>query len=325
MFAEVDPNGAIQSAFTTFQADAKRTSGPPSTTSELDTYFDSLGVDVVELAASKEGDDVIRARLQAWAVVEEYNQVLVALATGRSPEEIRETVDGLLSSLTSLPDQFSKLTSLATKIVPYAEGVAFVIELIEKAIAERRFRDAVDAAAPLIDGLLTDILIPDAQVYYDVRIGLFFADVVPQLRDIRSLGRQFSQLAKGHTDDTTVSKLLEEINDELKRLPMWDMTNNSLRSSGTGSSPDIEKLAQLLHLRSTIGQRIESVLDADATLQAFREAVVSYAQLLGLLRETNRALLIATQSAQAEVPSPEAIAQVIVQARTAIAVYKSTR
>ena len=99
--------------------------------SGLDVALDPLALDV-------------QARLDAWSVVQRYNDALLALSTGASSAELEGAVNGLLDSLKEFP--LAAVTDAAVAIAPYGPAVQQLLGLVQREVEARRFRDAVLAA-----------------------------------------------------------------------------------------------------------------------------------------------------------------------------------
>ncbi|MBU2628355.1 MAG: hypothetical protein KKE61_07050, partial [Proteobacteria bacterium] len=59
--------------------------------------------DPIKSASDKVKMDDIQIRIQAWGVIERYNDVLSRLAEGKSVNEVAAAADGLVTSLSNFP------------------------------------------------------------------------------------------------------------------------------------------------------------------------------------------------------------------------------
>jgi hypothetical protein len=240
-------------------------------------------------------EDQTAKRRRALETVSHFNAVLVELAAGRKPEEIRSSVDSLISGL-------KDVASLAGFAVPVPGGagalIATVVEQLEKASNRQQFADALREAAPLIDAIFAN-LAKDAEDVYEIMARSAKKDVDRTLDQITDGYVQLRMVAAEHRAPTGTigegyAKFTTALGAALKQAGLDDPTKFTTRLPTAGSK-DFDAM-MLSQLEQTLAQ-LQAAADAYSAIvakqQAFYRLVVAYGALLAKTRETLQAVRLA--------------------------------
>lgn len=118
-------------------------------------------------ALAFDGTDAnVVARLQVLETITRYNGVLVALAEGKSVEEVKGRFNALTGSLTTLLSTFGTVVPVLSLATPIVETF---LELAEMARTREAFKKAIKEGEPIIRMIIDKGLIADTQDFYGVR------------------------------------------------------------------------------------------------------------------------------------------------------------
>ena len=233
-------------------------------------------------------DANVASRLRALEVLGQYNNVLVALAEGKSEEEVRGAVGAFSSSLSTLVATFGSSVPALSAITRIAQTIA---GLVENARRREEFRRIVDEGAPVVRQIIDEVFIPDTRDFYEVRAAL--AD-----QRTRLLGRLTGEAAKTasliggqHADPPANSGLASSrasaqgrLRDVVGRVGLSEATFDmagSKRSlfdlSASGSNG--KAYTELVQVR--IDQLVASAEERSAKYQKVVEDTVRFHALLG--------------------------------------------
>jgi hypothetical protein len=107
----------------------------------------------------------IETRQQMLDLIDQYNQVLVSLATGADPKAVETDLTDITQGLQSLHPE--KLSGFAGKVNPYLAVVSEAIGLIDTALKNKAFAKAINAAQKPMSEIL-GILEEDASSISEV-------------------------------------------------------------------------------------------------------------------------------------------------------------
>jgi hypothetical protein len=161
----------------------------------------------------------VNARLAALDVMDQYNRVLVKLATGTDPEGVKEDLEGLSSSLKLL--KVEPLTTLLEGAAPFLGVISRGIELIDNAIKARKFAEAVAAAQePMLE--IIGILQLDARRLTEIHVQLLEKQRDPDHRKLRALLGKFMAAANAQLPHSDVAAAIAGFNAALARQDIED-------------------------------------------------------------------------------------------------------
>jgi len=265
--------------------------------------------------------DAVVVRMKAWAVLADYNAALVALAEGRSSEEIAGAAEGLLSSVGALSAE------AAADLAPFGGVITSALEQLQRGIERREFERAVRGAEPLIADL-AGYLVQDARSFYNVRLGLrnlAYSAETDAAADRRDAIEDLLARHEHEGEDRSASEIADRVNASLSALPDW-REEDLLMMPPLGEAPYTAALhAQLSSLAGEIGERVKSAREIDARLLAYRETLSGYVRLVRRLRASHTALLRAVEDSELALPPPEEIIEHVVAVRQAFRKYESRR
>ena len=294
-------------------------------TGPLDAQLNLQAYDARIVGAGVESD--IDARLKAWAVAARYNEALTALATGRS-SEIAFAASGLLDSLKKFP--IKDVSQAAAEAVPYAGAIIPILELVQKEVEARRFRQAVLEASPLLDKFV-EALYRDANLFREHRATfLNYRFKFEEESFVVEEAMEFRRLLNSRPWSATneVADLVGKVN-AARILVTGGQSFPEIKinpSSGTGpsSTEDIELLAL-----KTVADRVQTHAKKTARataseLQAYHEMMVNYARLLQAFEHTFKQLRDAAANG-GRFPDISQLETIISSARVAYIVYTQTK
>jgi hypothetical protein len=268
----------------------------------------------------------VEVRLRAWEVAARYNQALEALATGRSGE-LEAAANGLLEALKKFP--IKEVSQAVGEAVPYAGAIVPLLELLQREIEARRFRQAVLLADPHMKKFV-QALFTDADRFYEHR-RVYLQDrytfgeesfVVEAAMEFQNL---LNQQRWGDSPD--VADLVTRVN-AARALAGGAAAFPEIKfKPAAGVAPPPTTDSTLLALRA-IADRVQVHAQAArrtaAELRAYHELMQSYAQLLQAFEVAFRNLKEAAESGRKRLPSVSELETVIASVRVAYTVYTQT-
>lgn len=261
------------------RAEAKSRS-PQASLSKLSPPYPSE-VNLTHIVHGKSFKDPVNARRNALKVVTGFNSVLISLAEGKKPEEVKSVTDSLIENL----NNFATLISEDFKI-PYAGQVGAIISTVVTKLEEsenrKQFIAALREAEPIIQSILA-LFAKDAQDIYKIKARQTDRLWTDHQDKVATLVRQMKKVAKEYSKPVgdQVNKLLEI---EKKVREVYDragLNENSEKLSTTGNKPldelTISQLEQTLVQANSGADKYEAVMKAQV---AFHKLIISYGQLL---------------------------------------------
>jgi hypothetical protein len=236
-------------------------------------------------AKNNSSSDSITARREALEVVSDFNEVLMSLAEGKKPEELRSVTDTFLQDLSSvaklIKDDFS---------IPYVGQISALISTVITKLQEAQnryqFVAALKEAEPVIQGILS-LFAKDAEDLYVIKAKQ--ADrqwseaqdrVAILVRQMRAVVKEYAPPAVAYRQKlTTIEKDVRSLLDRVE-LKENDAT---LSTSGqtTFNELALSQLDQTLVQANSEADQYESVIKQQV---AFHKLISSYGELL---EETN--------------------------------------
>lgn len=167
------------------------------------------------LAKLREREQLADDRLIALETIDRYNNVLVQLAEGKDPEEIKSDLESLGNCLTKIGS--SRITAAVGKAVPYAGIAAELVAMIDDATNRQKFVELVKKGSEPVSGII-DILVADADNIHTIvsQQMMMPRDISDnRLSDIRF---RFKKVADGLQNTTEVADVVKRINETRARL-----------------------------------------------------------------------------------------------------------
>lgn len=238
-------------------------------------------VNLTRIALVKVLKDPVDSRRDALKVVTGFNSVLISLAEGKKPEEVKSVTDSFIENLNNL----AILISDDFKI-PYVGQVGAIISTVvtklEEAESRKQFISALREAEPIIQGIL-DLFAKDAQEIYKIKAKQADRLWTDHQDKVATLVRQMKKVAKEHSKPAgdQVDKLLEIENNVRKVYDSVGLNDNSEKLSTAGNRSldelTISQLEQTLIQANSEADKYQAVIKAQA---AFHKLIISYGQLL---------------------------------------------
>ncbi len=273
--------------------------------------------------------DHIAVRMKAWDVVARYNDLLTALAEGKSADELAAAVDGLSNSLGTFP-----IAEVALSWTQVSGYLAPLKPLALEAVREqsrRKFVAAVAQGGPLITDKFITLLKEDTKYFYRVRWGLNTQEYEPVVDEVNEAGKRFVAVAKQFQQTPEVVSTLEALNASVSRLPAQKvgtatqpaMNPVTLKPPAAGAPPPTpEALVQLQSLQADAAALVAQALAKDAELDAYRQVLTHYVEMLNQLDQSMRALQLAAEQAQPAFPQAAELQRTVILLREAYIKYK---
>jgi hypothetical protein len=262
----------------------------------------------------------IEVRLKAWEVIAAYNEALAAVAAGAKASDIEGAVNGFVGALKSFP--VAEIADLAAKGVPYIGVATKILELVQREVEARRFRDALlKTEEPMKD--FVGLLRKDAVLFRNYRVTLLDERFVEQEIAIFGQADRFRMVASAHgwNPPAEVNALIGEVNAN-RALAAGVETFSAIADVAATPPPPPpgEQDLKLVELR-TLAQAMErEANDARATvseLAAYHELMRRYVLLIGEFERTLAELTTAAKNNSRRLPSLDQLQQVISSVRLA--------
>ena len=232
--------------------------------------------------------DPVDARRKALEAVSRFNTVLVELAAGRKPEEIKSSVDSLIDGLSSV----AGLLGTTLPIPGVAIGlITTVVDQLQEADNRVQFVEAMKEAAPIIDAIL-DLFRKDAQDVYSIMAHVAKKNSKREQDTVSDLLLQMQAVAAEHKAPRHASMAgsISEVEKQLRKvLDQVGLTkeqgfSSKLNTTGTKAFDAItlSQLQQTLAQAEAAAVRYTAIINKQ---KAYYQLVVSYGQLLWKTRQ----------------------------------------
>ncbi len=160
-------------------------------------------------------NSVIQSRIEAWNTIARYNDVLLALAEGKSVDEVASGFSKLTAGIKTVASSFGAAVpglSIAGDIV------SKFLELAEKARLREEFATAIKAGEPIIGMIITEVLIKDTRVFDGTREILADEETHNALSELLKTGRAMARLAAEHDNPPVGSQFAQAKQKTANRL-----------------------------------------------------------------------------------------------------------
>lgn len=267
--------------------------------------------------------DAVVTRMRAWAVLGRYGDALLALAEGRSADEVGGVTDGLLQAVTALS------TDAAATIAPFAGTITTLVSGLQRAIEVKEFRRGVLAAAPAIEEV-SDWLIEDAANFYNIRLGLrniAYSRRTDMAADIRS---SLVKVLTLHTHASTSGDLAadpvcDRLNVALMRLPTTDESELAVLPPPGSVAYTQTVHSQLEGMALDVEGLVAEALEIDGALLDYRSLLTQYTQLIRKMAAAHAALAQAVENPTLVLPPPADVFAFVVGVRKAFMNFQSRK
>ncbi len=265
---------------------AAQHAAPPSLDPPFSPTLDRL------IAATTSPPDAIEVRRRALVTVARYNEVLTALAEGKSLDEVRTTA-------ATLVDAANKLLEVAGGSgIPAVGSVTKIVSLVAAELEKQRlnvqFAKAIREGAPIIVEILA-VFRADRGDHYAARARLADATRVVILNETRrnlravlaELGARTGTAAALQPIQAALDKSLLPMRDQLEEYPV----KLAFAAAGTAYDPGAERIVRdrLTRVEELGGRYAENT----ARMKAFGEATLLYIRLLEGTQRAMEAIVVA--------------------------------
>ncbi len=223
------------------------------------------------VAALKERLDALGARLAALDVVDAYNLVLVRLAEGADPEEIRGSLQALGETLGTFVSGASRVMA---KAVPYLDMLSEALAFIDDLLRREEFRKAVEAAEKPLGGILK-ILIEDAPDLHAVEVQRLKIRLTAPHERVAELRFRMLALLKTLKTSTPVQTAIDAFNRVLQTIeleggirppPCVHQSDDSARDADATTLEALASLREALERTAGEAKRLQQEITAHARL-----------------------------------------------------------
>ncbi len=292
-----------------------------------------FGFDVGAVERGEGAADAVGVRLQAWEIVDRYNRALVALAEGRSEEEVRGALDGLVGSLKQFP--IGGVAGLGSAVMPYIGLVQEALQIIDREMAARRFNSAVTLVGPKILGFV-GLLKADASDFYEMRKIYRNRVYSGQTDRISDQLRAMAGLAASHgvsypagsgatPEQERGAAIIAGLDGAIRVLPEFVGGIPPIRAASSADAPGEPIIDSIESTRTAVADGVARALAADAELLAYRDAITEYVRLLVDLEQSIRALSVAAADGERSVPSLATVGASVRNLKRAWVEFEKTR
>jgi hypothetical protein len=257
-------------------------------TSPFPTAFDPAEAMGVNVALNE-----IDFRLMALETISRYNDLLLALADGRSVKQVKSSATALTSSIASLAEFLPALGSV-TPIAPLAKTL---LSELEKARSREEFKKALQDGDKIVTRIL-DVLITDTVNHYGLRFALADGERV-KIKARASKNRLIiKNVMKEHlppTDENRLETIESDLNEKLEKMG-WS-TKTILTTRNKSGDQEKDQVWEYTALADTQITQTMNALDKNvAEYQRIVEKTNDYHAMLtsyvSLLEQTKQALRI---------------------------------
>ena len=266
--------------------------------------------------------DDLAVRLQALDTVARYNDILSALAEGKSVAQVKASAKGFATSLERLQSVIGNpsLGKLTSSLGSYLPLVNTVLGIIENARTRAEFIEATRRGEPLVRQIL-DIFIEDTRDFYGVRYTLIDTQVVRLKTAIQDNRETMQTLARSHlapTDSDQV-KDLKELEDKVAaKLSAIGFTGTKfqLPPGGAGASPYSELVAtQLVQFDATIESQVSDYNALVTKMNTYHGLLAKYVSLLEQTKQNLMLVRAAIDAPQDIVPQTQEVFLLVLEIR----------
>ena len=232
-------------------------------------------------AQNQAAADPVDVRREALEVVSSFNAILIGLAEGKKPEEVRSITDSFLEDLNSVANLFGSQFA-----IPYVGQIgaliSTVITKLQEAENRHQFVAALREAEPIIQGILL-LFAKDAEDIYLIRAMQADRQWSESQDRVATLIRQMKGVAKEHAPPEgnygqKLKTIEKDVRSVLDRVALRE-TNQTLSTVGqsTFNELTLSQLEQTLVQAKSEADRYEAVIKEQV---AFYKLIVSYGELL---------------------------------------------
>ncbi|MDX6768928.1 MAG: hypothetical protein SF051_05305 [Elusimicrobiota bacterium] len=231
--------------------------------------------------------------LAAVNLIDRYNSVLIALASGKSKESVQSDLTGLQQDLSSL--NLQRITKMVEKAGPYLEVVSQGVALVEDTIKRKKFAEAVAAAQKPMAGIV-DILIIDADNLEELLVQDIQREQDPYFKQIGSYGGRVNKRLKELKSTPEIVTLLGRVNQARVSLAHESVTAlepQAGESASTASSADLDALTVLAGQTESAAlayNKIEERVKAQrAVFREYKNALLATKRTFAALKDDTEA------------------------------------
>jgi len=243
-------------------------------------------VDLSPVINPLKANNPVTARYDALKMVGTYNTLLITLAEGKSPAEVKTVADSLISST----NQFASLLG-TTDFIPYAAPigklVATLVQKLEEAQNRKQFIAALKEGEPIVQKIL-DLFAEDAQDIYELKAIEADRELFKFTKKVTDFNRQIKQVALEYKKPS--GEMPEKIQVIEKKLGVIynrvkSKNSSDLKFSGAKILDNlvISQFEQTLVQAESAASGYEKIVSEQ---QAFYELIMSYGGLLGKTKST---------------------------------------
>ena len=300
---------------------AGRDGGPTAATNTAILSYPAHFAPPLSAATASKPDD-LAVRIQALETVARYNDILSALAEGKSVAQVKASANGFAGSLERLQSvignpSFGKLTAGLGSYLPL---VNTVLGIIENARTRAQFIEATRRGEPLVRQIL-DIFIEDTRDFYGVRYTLIDTQVARLKVAIRDNGETMQTLARAHLAPTGSDQMkeLKDLEDKVAaKLSAIGFTGTKfqLLPGGAGASPYSELVAtQLVQFDASIESQVSGHNALVTKMNTYHALLSKYVSLLEQTKQNLMLVRATIDAPQDIVPQTQEVFLLVLEIR----------
>lgn len=249
-----------------------------------------------EVLGNSSEDPDFKTRTEAWETITRYNEALIALAEGKSPQQVKSSFQALTTNVVKLS------TALGATVPPLGAATQLVstfLELAEKARTRAEFVQAISKGEPIITTMIKRYLVEDTKNFYLARYVTTERTINAAKDTVFPLAMSIQKLAAEHQEPTNEDfrqrkRVIEKRLQEALRQFGIDKINPRLGQLSGSSAPEAPPYTELIH--SQLEQQLASI-DSEVNVRKtaieellrYHSLLTTYVQLLnqvttGLMR-----------------------------------------
>lgn len=259
-------------------------------------------------------------RMRAWDVVARYNDLLTALAEGRSVNELSAAVSGLHRSLSNFP--IKKIADIAGGATPYIGAVTKIIEIAEEERTKQLFLAAVEKGGEKLENDFTKFLKEDAKAFYKIRYGQndkLYERITDKVWD---LGQQYKNLISKYKHDDKLKKLTDQINQSLHILDLDD-----LKIKQGNITYDEVVYNQSIQIKDEIQEKVAEARQKNDELIAYHKMMETYIDMIQIMKKSLQNLRIEAKAMKEKpsLPPTDELVQHLIELKRVYQIYQDKR
>jgi hypothetical protein len=203
-----------------------------------------------------------------------------------------------------------------------------LVELVQKEVEARRFKNAVLRAEPKIQEFI-GLLSKDAALFHRYRVALYNEGFPERQNSINQLVDEFRRLTTAHgwSSPRIVNGLIKEVNgfQSIGGMRTFSAVPEVSAEGAPSAAEQGPRIAQLTVIAKAVADEAAAARQIISELRAYDELMKHYAAAIEAWRGSVSGLARAAERSSNQLPSMEQLQQVVAAARLAEKVYAQSK